>query len=154
MHEPVYCDGTDGTVGVKGTEVGGEGFVDRSGGFGGVWVNIEIVVGHFDEFVCVEEAEPTVLVAMPLVAVAVHGVLHGAIPLRSVEVVKSDGGVRDTPAVGPFGCGERRFGSIIHDVEAADANVVVMVNEELREVFYLIFDGVAESDSLLVVCGR
>ena len=94
------------------------------------------------------------LVAVPFVAVPVHGVLHRAFTFGPVEVVERDGRVRYAPFPGAFGGRQGRIGPVVHDVEASDAQVVIVMDEVLREIFHLVLHGHAESDVFFIVPGR
>ena len=91
---------------------------------------------------------------VPFMAVRVHGVLHRPRPFRAVEVMERDDRVRYAPFPGAFGGGQGRVGPIVHEVEASDAQVVVVMGEVLGQVFRLVLDRYAESDVFGVVSRR
>lgn len=59
-------------------------------------------------------------------------------PAVSSEVAKGQGRAWDGVVLG---VGEGGRGAVVHDVEASDAEVVVVVTQEFLEVFGLVFDG-------------
>ena len=82
--------------------------------------------------------------AVLLDALVVEVKLHVLDALGGGEVLEGDGGGRDGGWEAEHGGG--RHGAVVHDVEARDGEVVVVVREPLGEVELLIFDGEAERD--------
>lgn len=135
---PLDADGTDGLL-VGGVAVEGVEEVDK--GF---------VAGHLQVFVSVQVADPGVAAPVMLVAVVVDVILHFLLVVGEVEVLECDGGRGDAVGAG----GQRRQGIVVHDVEPADAEVVVVVLEQLGELAVLVPDGHADGDVFLVIRWR
>lgn len=138
MGAPTDADGADGRlvgdVTVEGVEKLDEG----------------LIAGHFEVFVGVEVADPGVTGSVLLVAKIVDVVLHVFLVVGEVEILDGDGGRGDTVGSG----GKRRRGIVIHDVETADAEVVVVMLEQLGEFTVLVPDGDADGEVLVVIGWR
>ena len=120
MGEPVDADGADGVVAGPVVEEGCQCFA----------------ACHFEELVGVEEAHPCVFVAVHLYACGVVFLLDA---FSVTELVGLEMGLEVNPGDGGggngVGCsGEWWLGAVIEDVEAADAVVVVIVDEEFGEI--------------------
>lgn len=100
-----------------------------------------------EELVGIDECYPGMLGAVQAHALAVDVGLHLWVLCFLVVVLEREGGARDTEVLK---AGEGRIGAVVHDVEAADAMVVIVVVEEFGEVADLIPVRYAEGDVFAV----
>ncbi|KFZ13593.1 hypothetical protein V502_06533 [Pseudogymnoascus sp. VKM F-4520 (FW-2644)] len=110
---PVDRKGADGVVVVVGREDGAQ----------------DLVAAHLEVLVGVDEGHPFVSVAEEHQAVGVAGELLVGVVQRGVVVAVCDG-LRVEEGAVVVGC-ERGRGAVVHDVEAADREVVVVVHGDV-----------------------
>lgn len=113
MHFPVHTQCSDCLVLIKVLQNRFEGFVFR---------------GNFKEFVDIDVCDPSVIAAVPVIALLVECQLHIAISRFSGLVVPAYYvlGNAKVEIVGRH----RGITAIVHDVEAPDTQVPVMVADE------------------------
>ena len=101
-----------------------------------------VIATHLQELVCVEERHPAVPVPKQCDTLVVHRELL-VVPVHRGMVVAVCKGTRVYER-GVVQCCEHRRRPIVHDVEAADLVVVVVVRKPLGQVGVLVFDGQAD----------
>ncbi len=85
-------------------------------------------VAHLEEFVCVEVAHPCVLVTMWFrTSFHEHVCLNVFGSVSAWNVVEGDSGGGDVVEI--FALGERRFATVVDDIEAPDPMMVIVVRE-------------------------
>lgn len=133
MKAPVDTQCTDALIRAEFVKDGGQSFAASS----------------FEEFVCIYESHPCVLGAVQPSAFAVDMLLHLWILSFLVVILEGKGRSWNTEI---FEARERRVGPVVHDIEAPDAMMVIVVGEELGKIAQLVPVCYAESYVFLRIC--
>ena len=109
-----------------------------------------LAIACFEELVCIYEGHPSMEGAVQPGALAVNVGLHVFVLRFTVVILEREGGTWDAIICE---AGERRGRAIIHDVEATNAMVIMVVDEEFRKIARLVLSGNTERYVFIYVCG-
>ena len=108
-----------------------------------------LAITRFEELVCIYEGHPSMGKTVQPGALAVNMGLHVFVLCFTVVILEREGGPWDAIICE---AGERGR-AIVHDVEATNAMVIMVVDEESRKIVRLAIGGNTECYIFICVCG-
>jgi hypothetical protein len=108
-----------------------------------------LAITCFEELVCIYEGHPSMEGTVQPDALAVYVGLHVFVLRFTVVILERKGGTWDAIICE---AGERRGRAIVHDIEATNTVVIMVVDEEFRKIARLVLGGNTECYVFVCVC--